>query len=161
WRTSKPVRASGSRRRPRCSSTGASSKVPSTAPTSTTPSSSSATPSRTRRTARADGRDRSDAPPHAASRLSRWLPGAVWASLVSVRASGWCTGEQTGALRLPSLAVLFPNASMAELRAIHFTIRKLAHFGEYLVLSILLYRALRAGRRWDLRAAVVSLAVAG
>lgn len=106
-------------------------------------------------------RDRSDAPAHAASRLSRWLPVAIWASLISVFSTGWFTGEQTGALLLPILAVLFPNASMAELRAIHFTIRKLAHFGEYLVLSILLYRALRAGRRWDLRAAVVSLAVAG
>ena len=43
----------------------------------------------------------------------------------------------------------------------HQTIRKLAHFIEYLVLSVLLYRALRAGRRWDLRAASMSLAIAG
>jgi VanZ family protein len=78
-----------------------------------------------------------------------------------VFSTGLFTGEQTGALLLPLLALLFPNASPAELRAIHFAIRKLAHFTEYLVLSILLYRALRAGRRWDLRAAAVSLTIAG
>jgi VanZ family protein len=40
-------------------------------------------------------------------------------------------------------------------------IRKLAHFLEYLVLSVLLYRALRSGPRWDMRAAGMAIVLAG
>ncbi|HSV06668.1 MAG TPA: VanZ family protein, partial [Candidatus Binatus sp.] len=43
----------------------------------------------------------------------------------------------------------------------HFWIRKLAHFTEYLILSTLLYRGLRGSQRWSVRAAVLALAMAG
>ncbi len=75
--------------------------------------------------------------------------------------TGWFTGERTAALLMPVLALLFPGASPADLRAIHQVIRKLAHFTEYLILSVLLYRALRGDRRWNLRAAGLALAIAG
>ena len=94
-------------------------------------------------------------------RLSRWLPVALWAALISLFSTGWFTGERTGAVLLPILAVLFPGASASELGAIHHAVRKLAHFTEYLVLSVLLYRALSGGRRWDARAAGLALALAG
>jgi len=93
--------------------------------------------------------------------LHRWLPAGLWAALISFLSTGWFSGERTGAILLPLLALLFPHASLDELRAMHFAIRKLAHFTEYLVLSVLLYRALRAGLRWDLRAAALALALAG
>jgi len=44
---------------------------------------------------------------------------------------------------------------------VHQGIRKVAHFTEYLILSLLLYRALNVERRWSLRAALLALALAG
>src|SRR5262245_32661083 len=93
--------------------------------------------------------------------IARWLPAALWALLISSLSTGWFTGERTGAILLPLLARFFPGASLEELRAMHAAIRKLAHFAEYLVLGVLLYRALRTGRRFDARAAAMSLAIAG
>ena len=43
----------------------------------------------------------------------------------------------------------------------HFAIRKLAHFTEYLILSTLLYRGLRGSQRWSIRAAGLALTIAG
>ena len=44
---------------------------------------------------------------------------------------------------LPVLRALFPGATYEQLYAAHAAIRKAGHFLEYLVLSVLLYRALR------------------
>lgn len=93
-------------------------------------------------------------------RVRRWLPALAWAGLISFFSTGWFTGDRTGAVLLPLLAAMFPHASPEELRAWHVLIRKVAHFTEYLVLSVLLYHALRTGRRWQLRAALAALAVA-
>jgi VanZ family protein len=94
-------------------------------------------------------------------RLVRWLPALAWAVAIWTFSTGWFTGERTGDLLLPLLAWLFPNATAAELRAAHYAVRKLAHFTEYLVLSVLLYRALRGDRRWNLRAAGIAAAMSG
>src|SRR2546426_9574780 len=75
--------------------------------------------------------------------------------------TGLFSGDRTAAIILPVLAVFFPGASPAELRAIHQGVRKLAHFTEYLVLSVLLYRALRTGRGWNFRAAGLAFTIAG
>jgi VanZ family protein len=84
----------------------------------------------------------------------------AWAGLISFFSTGWFTGDRTGALLLPLLAAIFPYASPEELHFWHMLIRKLAHFTEYLVLSVLLYHALRTGRRWRPRAALAALAIA-
>ena len=94
-------------------------------------------------------------------RLARWGPVAAWAVVIWTFSTGWFTGERTGDLLLPLLGWLFPNATPDELRTFHWAIRKLAHFTEYLVLSVLLYRALRGSRRWNLRAAGIAFAVSG
>jgi VanZ family protein len=99
--------------------------------------------------------------PTAREHLFRWFPVVVWAALISTFSTGVFTFERTGAILLPLLHALFPTATYEELRAIHAAIRKTAHFAEYLVLSTLLYRALRAGRRWDVRAAVMAIVIAG
>jgi len=93
-------------------------------------------------------------------RARRWLPAVAWAGFISFLSTGWFTGERTAAVLLPLLAAIFPHARPEELRAWHMLIRKLAHFGEYLVLSVLLYRALRNDRQWRLRTALTALAIA-
>ena len=85
----------------------------------------------------------------------------VWAALISILSSSWFTGEQTGEVLLPLFAVIFPRASVQELEAIHQGVRKMAHFTEYLVLSVLIYRALREGRGWSLRTALAAVVFAG
>ena len=96
-----------------------------------------------------------------ADQVRRWLPAIAWAALISVFSTGWFSADRTAALLVPLLAALFPSAGPEELRALHHAARKLAHFTEYLILSVLLYRALRGGRRWDARAAGIALALAG
>jgi VanZ family protein len=94
-------------------------------------------------------------------RLRRWGPVVVWAACISTFSTGWFTGERTGALLLPLFAVLFPDLDPAQLRAAHYAVRKVAHFTEYAILSVLLYRALREGPGWSARVAVTALVIAG
>jgi len=93
--------------------------------------------------------------------LRRWLPASAWAVVIWTFSTGLFSGDRTAAVILPVLSFMFPGASPAELRAIHQGVRKLAHFTEYLILSVLLYRALRGGRRWNMRAAGLAVAFAG
>src|SRR5207237_4449894 len=90
-----------------------------------------------------------------------WLPAFTWAAMIWTLSTAWFSSERTSALILPVLATIFPGRSPTELRAIHAVLRKLAHFAEYVVLSILLYRALRGGRRWNVRAAAFAVLIAG
>jgi len=94
-------------------------------------------------------------------RLRRWLPAVLWGVVIFLFSTSRFTGERTAAIIIPILAAIFPNATPAELRATHQTIRKLAHFTEYLIFSVLLYRALRGDRRWNGRAAGLAFAIAG
>ncbi len=75
--------------------------------------------------------------------------------------TSWFAGDHTAAFILPVLAALLPEATPGQLRAIHEGLRKAAHFAEYMILSVLLYRALRGARRWDLRAAALAFTIAG
>lgn len=76
--------------------------------------------------------------------------------------TGYFTGEKTGGVIIPILAALFPGASPETLALLHHLIRKSAHFVEYLVLSVLLFRALRqSAPRSRLNAAVTAIAIAG
>jgi VanZ family protein len=77
------------------------------------------------------------------ARRRAWLAVAAWATLISVFSSGCFSGSQTGGLLLPLLRALLPGASPDLLATLHALIRKAAHVGEYLVLSVLLVRALR------------------
>ena len=99
--------------------------------------------------------------PKLSSPLGRWLPVVAWAGVIWTLSSGSFSGERTGEVLLPLLSTLFPHATPGQLDAVHQGLRKLAHFAEYLILSVLLYRALDVERRWSLRAAVLALVLAG
>jgi VanZ family protein len=93
--------------------------------------------------------------------IRRWLPPLLWAGVIWSFSTGWFSGERTANVILPVLAALVPGATLADLQAMHHAIRKVAHFTEYLVLSVLLYRALRGNRRWNARAAGIAFTLAG
>lgn len=100
-------------------------------------------------------------PSEARERVARWAPVVAWAALISLLSTRWFSGEHTGSFLLPILHALFPRASRETLVALHQAIRKLAHFTEYLVLTLLLHRALRRGPEWDVRVAGQALLIAG
>ena len=59
------------------------------------------------------------------------------------------------------LAWLFPGAERHTLESLHAVVRKLGHVTEYLILGILIARALRDARGWTLRHAVMAVVLAG
>lgn len=92
--------------------------------------------------------------------LKVWWPALAWAVLISTFSTGLFTADHTGRFIVPVLHWLFPQASRATLLKLHYLIRKCAHFIEYFILSLLILRGIRAGRRdarlgWALAAIAV------
>ena len=82
-----------------------------------------------------------------------------WAGLIFAFSTNEFAGEETAGFIIPILSALFPSAGPRELQSLHYAVRKAAHFTEYLILSVLLYRALRGTERWNFRAATLALVV--
>jgi VanZ family protein len=84
--------------------------------------------------------------------LRAWLPAVIWAALIFSMSTDTFSATHTGSILQPILKWLIPSITENQFEAIHFFIRKCAHFTEYSIFSLLLYRALRAGRdgwRWS------------
>lgn len=79
--------------------------------------------------------------------LKKWWPALVWAAAISTFSTGAFTSDNTSRIIIPALHWLFPHVPMETLQAIHFAIRKCAHFTEYFILSLLVLRGIRAGRK--------------
>jgi VanZ family protein len=94
--------------------------------------------------------------------LKMWWPTLVWAAAMSFFSTPTFTSENTGRLIIPVLHWLFPSLPGTELAAIHFFIRKSAHFTEYFLLSLLILHGIRAGRQEvHLRWALAAIALVG
>ena len=97
----------------------------------------------------------------AQNRLKQWLPAILFAILISVASTHTFSSHNTSTLIIPILHWLFPGASPETLALMHFFIRKSAHFIEYFLFSIILFRSLRGKQSgWQLRWAVWALAIA-
>jgi VanZ family protein len=79
--------------------------------------------------------------------LARWLPVALWATVISVLSSDAFRGENTATFLKPFLDLLLPGAAPATIEAAHAVVRKLAHVTEYAILALLVYRALERPER--------------
>ncbi|MGD0963032.1 MAG: VanZ family protein [Candidatus Acidiferrales bacterium] len=100
------------------------------------------------------------APPEGKNWITRWWPALVWAALISCFSTSAFTDEKTSSVIVPILHWLLPRASHNTLLAVHHVIRKAAHFVEYFIFSLLILRAIRAGRRdtrlvWALAAILI------
>ena len=97
----------------------------------------------------------------AQNRLKQWLPAILFAILISAASTDTFSSHNTSTLIIPILHWLFPGASPETLALMHFFIRKSAHFIEYFLFSIILFRSLRGKQSgWQLRWAVWALAIA-
>ena len=99
--------------------------------------------------------------PGSLSWLWAWWPAIAWACLIFSLSTDAFSAEHTGSILKPILHWLMPSLSEDGFDAIHHYIRKSAHFTEYFVFCLLLYRGLRGGRKgwrwpWGLTALFIA-----
>lgn len=102
-------------------------------------------------------------PPHSLfpAWLRAWWPALLWAAIIFVLSTDSFSSEHTSRIIEPLLRWLFPSISSASLGFVHHIIRKSAHFTEYFIFFLLLYRGLRGIRRgWHLTPAVLAWFIA-
>ena len=76
--------------------------------------------------------------------LKYWLPVLIWLGVIFFGSTEMMSAEQTSRFLLPFLRWLKPDISPETFTQIHFLVRKLAHVGEYAILALLLWRAVRS-----------------
>ncbi len=84
--------------------------------------------------------------------LRSWWPALLWAGFIFVMSTDAFSAEHTGSIIEPILRWLLPSSSADQIDVIHHYIRKTAHFTEYFVFCLFLYRGVRSGRkgwRWS------------
>jgi len=79
--------------------------------------------------------------------LKSWWPALLWAVVISGFSTGAFTAEHTSRVIIPILRLFLPYADPETLNMVHGLIRKSAHFIEYFILSLLVLRGIRAGRK--------------
>ena len=79
-------------------------------------------------------------------RLIAWLPAILWSAVIFFASTDTFSAYHTGMFIDPALRWLFPFLTDNGVDQVHFFIRKSAHFTEYFIFFLLLYRGIRAGR---------------
>jgi len=93
--------------------------------------------------------------------LRSWWPAFLWAAVIFSMSTDTFSYEHTSYVIPPVLHWLLPFLSEYQLEVIHYFIRKCAHFTEYFIFALLLYRGVRgAGRGWLWTWGLAALSVA-
>ncbi|MGH9836923.1 MAG: VanZ family protein [Blastocatellia bacterium] len=79
------------------------------------------------------------------SKILYWLPPLLWMAAIFYFSTDTFSGENTGSLLWRIISFVHPGVTEEQFSAIHFYLRKAAHFMEYALLALLLFRAFRAG----------------
>lgn len=99
--------------------------------------------------------------PSAFKWLMAWLPALCWAAVIFSLSTDAFSATHTGKMLRPIVFWLMPNLSEQGFATVHFFVRKAAHFTEYFVFCLLLYRGIRGGRRgWRWTWALTALFIA-
>jgi VanZ family protein len=90
-----------------------------------------------------------------------WLPALCWAAVIFSLSTDSFSAEHTGRILRPILFWLMPHMSEQSFVIIHAFVRKAAHFTEYFIFCLLLYRGIRGGQRgwrwsWALTAVLIA-----
>lgn len=78
--------------------------------------------------------------------LRSWWPALIWAAVIFVLSTDGFSAERTSRFFDPILRWLFPSASPESIFHMHHLIRKAAHFVEYFVFFVFIYRGIRRSR---------------
>jgi VanZ family protein len=84
--------------------------------------------------------------------LWAWWPALLWAALIFSMSTDTFSSEHTGSIIEPILKWIYPAITADQFVIIHHLIRKCAHFAEYFIFALLLFRGVRQGRagwRWS------------
>jgi VanZ family protein len=91
-------------------------------------------------------------PPRAWDWLRAWWPAITWACVIFSMSTDTFSSEHTASVLEPLLRWLIPSLTDERFEMIHHFLRKSAHFSEYFVFCLLIYRGMRGGRkgwRWS------------
>jgi VanZ family protein len=80
--------------------------------------------------------------------LKYWLPVIVWMILIFGASTGLGRSESTSRFVRPILVWLFPHISDHAIDQVHLVVRKTAHFMEYSILGVLLWRLVHLDPAW-------------
>lgn len=93
--------------------------------------------------------------------LRAWWPALLWCSVIFTASTDSFSAQHTGSVLATLLGWLLPNLSADQFEHIHHVVRKSAHFVEYFVLYLLLFRGFRGERRgWRLSWASAAMGIA-
>jgi VanZ family protein len=93
--------------------------------------------------------------------LAAWWPALVWAGVIFSMSTDTFSAEHTASVFEPILKWMVRSLTDEQFEVIHNLIRKSAHFTEYFIFCLLLYRGVRLGRtgwRWTWGVAALSFA---
>lgn len=78
--------------------------------------------------------------------LRAWWPALAWATMIFVMSTDSFSANQTSHFFAPLLRWIYPALAADQFDFIHHFIRKMAHFIEYFIFFLLLYRGVRGPR---------------
>jgi len=84
--------------------------------------------------------------------LRAWWPALFWASIIFIMSTDTFSAQHTASFFEPLLRWFKPDLTAAQFHLIHHYIRKSAHFTEYFVFCVLIFRGVRGGHigwRWS------------
>src|ERR1700730_440917 len=84
--------------------------------------------------------------------LRTWWPILLWAAIIFSMSTDTFSEQHTASFFEFIVRWFKPNVTAAQFHLIHYFIRKSAHFTEYFVFCVLLYRGIRGARigwRWS------------
>lgn len=85
------------------------------------------------------------------TRIWRYAPLVSWMLFIFIASTGQFSADNTSRILRPLVLWLFPQISEERIAALHFLIRKAAHFTEYTVLGFLAARAFLGSSHRGLR----------
>jgi VanZ family protein len=100
-------------------------------------------------------------PPRVPAWLHAWWPALLWAGVIFSMSTDTFSSEHTASVIEPVLRWVVRSLTEEQFDAIHHLIRKSAHFTEYFIFCLFLYRGVRLGRpgwRWTWGVAALSCA---